>query len=98
MKPSFISTLLPAKLFDFTTSTHGPKTRGSYGNYEDVMPMDILATQLLRALITKQTDLAQKLGCLELDEEDLALCSFVDHGKVDYGTILRDNLTTIEKE
>lgn len=99
VKPSFISKLLPAKLFDFTTSTHGsPRAMVPTGNYEDVMPMDILATQLLRSLITKQTDLAQKLGCMELDEEDLALCTFVDHGKVDYGTILRDNLTIIEKE
>ena len=68
------------------------------GNYESVMPLDILATQLLRSLITNQTDLSQQLGCLELDEEDLALCTFVDHGKVDYGTILRENLTIIEKE
>ena len=99
VKPSFLSKLLPAKLFDITTSTHGsPRAMVPTGNYEDVMPMDILATQLLRSLITKQTDLAQKLGCMELDEEDLALCTFVDHGKVDYGTILRDNLTIIEKE
>ncbi len=99
IKPSFVSKLLPAKLFNFTTSTQGsPRAMVPTGNYESVMPMDILPTQLLRALITKQTDLSQKLGCLELDEEDLALCTFVDHGKVDYGTRLRENLTTIEKE
>ena len=99
VKPSFISKLFPAKLFDFSTSTHGsPRAMVPTGNYESVMPLDILATQLLRSLITNQTDLSQKLGCLELDEEDLALCTFVDHGKVDYGTILRENLTIIEKE
>jgi len=38
------------------------------------------------------------LGCLELAEEDLALCTFVDHGKVDYGPILRANLTQIDEE
>ena len=52
----------------------------------------------LRALITENTDLAQQLGCLELDEEDLALCTYVDPGKVDFGPILRENLTIIEKE
>jgi Na+-transporting NADH:ubiquinone oxidoreductase subunit A len=38
------------------------------------------------------------LGCLELEEEDLALCSYVCSGKYEYGPILRDNLTRIEKE
>jgi Na+-transporting NADH:ubiquinone oxidoreductase subunit A len=35
---------------------------------------------------------------LELDEEDLALCTFVCPGKYIYGEVLRDILTTIEKE
>jgi Na+-transporting NADH:ubiquinone oxidoreductase subunit A len=60
--------------------------------------MDILPTQLLRALIVGDTQMAQGLGCLELDEEDLALCSYVCPGKYEYGPILRDNLTRIEKE
>jgi Na+-transporting NADH:ubiquinone oxidoreductase subunit A len=46
----------------------------------------------------QDTEAAQALGCLELDEEDLALCTFVDTGKYDYGTILRDNLRRIRKE
>ncbi len=47
-------------------------------------------------LIVGDTEQAQALGCLELDEEDLALCTFVCPGKYDYGTILRENLTRIE--
>ena len=46
------------------------------GNYERVMPLDILPT-LLRDLLAGDTDSAQALGCLELDEEDLALCTYV---------------------
>jgi len=68
------------------------------GSYEAVMPMDLLPTQLLRYLIIGDTEMAQQLGCLELDEEDLALCSYVCPGKYEYGPILRDNLTRIEKE
>ena len=68
------------------------------GTYEEVVPMDMLPTQLLRALLVRDTDTAQALGCLELDEEDLALCSFVDSGKYDFGPVLRVNLTQIEKE
>jgi Na+-transporting NADH:ubiquinone oxidoreductase subunit A len=62
------------------------------------MPLDILPTPLLRALLIKDTDQAQALGCLELDTEDLALCSFVCPGKIDYGAALRINLDQIERE
>ncbi len=62
------------------------------------MPLDILPTFLLRALLVDDVDRAQKLGAMELDEEDLALCSFVSPGKEDYGVALRRNLTDIWKE
>ncbi len=96
--PIYLSKLL-GKKFSFTTSTNGSeRAMVPVGAYEKVMPLDILPTQLLRALIVGDTDSAQKLGCLELDEEDLALCTFVCPGKYEYGPILRDNLTRIEKE
>ena len=95
----FVSKLLPSKRFAFTTSTNGsPRAMVPVGNYEAVMPLDILPTQLLRALIVGDSEMAQQLGCLELDEEDLALCTYVCAGKYEYGPILRDNLTLIEKE
>lgn len=95
----FVSKLTSGKLFNFTTTTNGsPRAMVPVGNYEAVMPLDILPTQLLRYLIVGDTEMAQKLGCLELDEEDLALCTYVCAGKYEYGPILRDNLTRIEKE
>jgi Na+-transporting NADH:ubiquinone oxidoreductase subunit A len=85
--------------FDFHTSVNGsPRAMVPVGIYERVMPMGILPTQLLRSLLVTDTDMAQKLGCLELDEEDLALCAFVCAGKYDYGPALRKNLDQIEKE
>jgi Na+-transporting NADH:ubiquinone oxidoreductase subunit A len=66
--------------------------------FEKVLPLDILPSPLLRALMVRDTDQAQALGCLELDEEDLALCSFVCPAKSDYGMLLRANLEQIEKE
>lgn len=85
--------------FDFTTSTNGSeRAMVPIGSYERVMPLDILPTQLLRSLIVGDTETAQQLGCLELDEEDLALCTFVCPGKYEYGPILRNNLTRIEIE
>jgi Na+-transporting NADH:ubiquinone oxidoreductase subunit A len=95
----FVSKLMAAKKFAFSTTTNGsPRAMVPVGNYEAVMPLDILPTQLLRYLIVGDTEMAQKLGCLELDEEDLALCTYVCAGKYEYGPILRDNLARIEKE
>uniref|UniRef100_UPI003F69B559 NADH:ubiquinone reductase (Na(+)-transporting) subunit A n=1 Tax=Porticoccus sp. TaxID=2024853 RepID=UPI003F69B559 len=97
--PIYLSSLNKSKKFDFTTNTNGSeRAMVPLGNYEKVMPLDILPTQLLRALIVGDTETAQKLGCLELDEEDLALCTYVCVGKYEYGPILRDNLARIEKE
>ncbi|WP_447556115.1 Na(+)-translocating NADH-quinone reductase subunit A [Vreelandella sp. EE22] len=82
-----------------TTSTNGSeRAMVPVGSYETVMPLDILPTQLLRSLIVGDIEAAMQLGCLELDEEDLALCTYVCPGKYEYGPILRDNLTMIEKE
>ena len=95
----FASKLTPGKQFDFTTSTEGSeRAMVPVGSYEQIMPLDILPTQLLRALIVGDTEQAQALGCLELDEEDLALSTFVCPGKYDYAPLLRNNLDRIEKE
>ena len=66
--------------------------------FDKVVPLDILPSSLFRAMMVRDTDHAQALGCLELDEEDLALCSFVCPAKYDYGAILRLNLAQIEKD
>jgi Na+-transporting NADH:ubiquinone oxidoreductase subunit A len=96
---AYMSHLFPSKLFGMTTTTNGSsRAMVPIGNYERVMPLDILPTLLLRDLAAGDTDSAQQLGALELDEEDLALCTFVCPGKTDYGVLLRDCLTTIEKE
>ena len=88
-----------ARQFAMSTSTQGSeRAMVPIGAYEHIMPLDILPTQLLRALIVGDLETAQNLGALELDEEDLALCSYVCPGKYDYGPILRDNLTRLEKE
>lgn len=90
---------LKRKLFNFSTDTNGgERAMVPIGNYERVMPLDILPTMLLRDLLAGDTDSAQALGCLELDEEDLALCTYVCPGKYEYGPALRSVLTQIEQE
>lgn len=91
--------LFGRKRYKFTSSLEGSKrSMVPIGSYERIMPLDILPVFLLRALIVGDTDNAQKLGCLELDEEDLGLCTFVCPGKYVYGPMLRSSLTRIEKE
>lgn len=83
--------------YDLTSSQNGsPRAMVSIGSFEDVMPLDVLATPLLKALLVGDTENARALGCLEMDEEDLALCTFVCNGKYEYGPHLRANLRDIE--
>ena len=97
VKRTFISNFFRGKKFAFTTSKEGSdRSMVPIGTYENVMPLDLVITFLLRALIVADTDQAQALGCLELDEEDLALCTFACPAKYDFGPILRQNLTIIE--
>jgi Na+-transporting NADH:ubiquinone oxidoreductase subunit A len=98
-KPIFASALIPGRRFAFRTDANGdPRAIVPIGVFEKVLPLDLLPTPLLKALMVGDAERAQELGCLELAEDDLALCSFVDPGKGDFGAALRRVLTTIEKE
>jgi Na+-transporting NADH:ubiquinone oxidoreductase subunit A len=96
---AFASAFARARRLALTTTTNGARRPlVPIGTYEDVMPMDIEPTFLLRALVTGDAERAEALGCLELDEEDLALCSFACPSKFDYGPLLRAALERIERE
>lgn len=91
--PTFLSKFLGKSSFDFTTDTNGsPRAMVPIGMYERVTPWDLLPTHLLRALLIGDVEMAEKLGALELDEEDVALFTFVCPGKTNFGLVLRSNL------
>ena len=95
----YLSSLRRGRRFDLSASTNGSeRAMVPLGQYEQVMPLDILPTQLLRALLVGDIETAQSLGALELVEEDLALCTYVCVGKYEYGPVLRENLEKIEAE
>jgi Na+-transporting NADH:ubiquinone oxidoreductase subunit A len=105
VKALYVSALFDRGRFDrgrkiaFSSSAEGNRRpMVPIGSYEQVMPLDIDPPYFLRSLIVGDSEKAQALGCLELDEEDLALCAFVCPGKYNYGPLLRDVLTRIEKE
>jgi Na+-transporting NADH:ubiquinone oxidoreductase subunit A len=81
-----------------TTTNGGSRAMVPLGAFERVMPLDLMPTFLLRALLMKNDERAEALGALELDEEDLALCTFVCPGKAEYGPLLRAALSRIAKE
>ena len=96
---AYASKWLPKKEYALTTSTNGShRAMVPIGMYERLMPLDVMPTFLLRSLLMNDLENAEKLGCLELHEEDLGLCSFVSPGKEDYGTALRRVLTNIWQE
>ncbi len=97
---NMLATNRPARSrFALTTAQRGAAAPlVPMGGYERVMPLDVLPTPLLRALMVGDSDMAQALGCLELDEEDLALCSVVCASRIDHGGLLRQMLDRVEKE
>ncbi|PMJ90133.1 Na(+)-translocating NADH-quinone reductase subunit A [Vibrio sp. 10N.261.55.A7] len=96
---TFLGHIFKGQLFNMTTTTNGSdRAMVPIGNYEKVLPLDMEPTLLLRDLCAGDIDSAQRLGALELDEEDLALCTFVCPGKYEYGQLLRECLDKIEKE
>lgn len=96
-RPVFSSALLKNRKFAMISAMWGGK-RAIYplGVYDEVMPLDIIATSLLKSISTHNTDKSKELGCLELIEEDLALCGFVCPGKNAFGEDLRSVLNSIE--
>ncbi|HJM15612.1 MAG TPA: Na(+)-translocating NADH-quinone reductase subunit A [SAR86 cluster bacterium] len=97
--PLFLSSLFPNKIFKFKALMNGSdRPIVPIGVYEEVLPLNLLPSMLLRNVVLMDTEKIQALGGLELDEEDLSLCSFVCPGKYDFGSLLRAGLTKIEIE
>lgn len=97
--PTLLSRVLRRRDVPLGSTTGGaPRAIVPIGVYEEVLPMDLEPTFLLKAIMMRDAEQAERLGCLELDEEDLALCAFVCPAKSDFGHHLRDVLTVLEKE
>lgn len=99
VKNVFLSKLLKDREVNFDTSLHGSyRPIVPVESYEKVFPFEIEITLLLRYLSVRDTEMSKKLGCLELSEEDISLCTFVCPGKNDYTIYLREVLDQIYME
>ncbi len=96
---TFFSWLFPNKEYIIDTNYHGgERAYVITGQYEKVLPMDILPQHLVKAAIIKDIDLLEKLGIYEVVEEDLALCEFVCTSKIEVQKIIRETLDYIRSE
>ena len=97
--PAFISSWIKPKTFNFNVSMNGGnRAIVPISSYQEIMPLNILTTQLLKSLVTLDIELGEKLGVLELAPEDLALASYVCPSKYDYQSILDSNLDKMYEE
>ena len=91
------SFLSPDKERVLDTNTHGePRAFVQTGVFEQVTPMDILPTHLLKSILAEDIDEMEALGIYEVIEEDLALCEFVDVSKHKVQQILREGLDLVQ--
>lgn len=98
---TFLSALIPGKKkYALDTRLKGGHRAFvmSSTDYQKVMPMDIMPVQLAKSILAEDIEEMEGLGILELDEEDIALCSYICLSKTDFGKILRDGLNLIQKE
>lgn len=96
---AFFSWLRPGKEWDIDTNLKGgPRAFVMTGQYDKVLPMDVLPVFLLKAILVNDIDRMEQLGIYEVIEEDMALCEFVCTSKTEVQSILRQGLDTMYKE
>jgi Na+-transporting NADH:ubiquinone oxidoreductase subunit A len=98
---TFLSNFIAPTKTDYVLDTRmkgGHRAFVATGDYERVLPMDIYPVYLMKSILADDIEEMEGLGILELDEEDIALCTYICLSKTDFGGILRSGLNLIEKE
>ena len=90
---------MPGKKYTLDTNYYGgERAYVITGEYEKVLPMDIMPMQLIKAILAEDIDMMEKLGIYEVAEEDFALVEFIDTSKTEIQAIIRKGLDLIRKE
>ncbi|MCL2028066.1 MAG: Na(+)-translocating NADH-quinone reductase subunit A [Bacteroidales bacterium] len=96
---SFFSWLMPGKKYVLDTNYHGGHRALIFtGQYEKVLPMDILPMQLIKACIIEDIEAMEELGIYEVDAEDFALCEYIDPSKTEIQNIIRKGMDLVKQE
>ena len=95
----FLSKLIPGKKVSPTTDMNGEERAFvSTGEYEKVLPMDVLPVHLCKSILVEDIELMEQLGIYEISPEDVALCSYICPSKIEFGEIIEKGIVTMEKE
>jgi Na+-transporting NADH:ubiquinone oxidoreductase subunit A len=96
---TFLSSLFPKKEYELNANMHGgDRAFVLSGQYEKLVPMDILPVYLLKAIMVNDIDKMEQLGIYEVVEEDLALCEYACTSKIKVQDILRSGIEVMIKE
>jgi len=90
---------LERKTYQVNTNTHGEERAFVVsGEYEKVLPMDIMPVQLLKSILAQDIESMENLGILEILPEDLALCEFVCSSKIEVQKIVNKGIELMLQE
>ncbi|QGY45401.1 Na(+)-translocating NADH-quinone reductase subunit A [Maribellus comscasis] len=96
---TFLTSLFPKKEYEMNANLHGGERAFVLsGQYEKLVPMDILPVYLLKAILVNDIDKMEQLGIYEVIEEDFALCEYACTSKIKVQDILRTGINTMIKE
>ena len=96
---TFFGKLFPKKEYTMNANLHGGERAFVIsGQYEKLVPMDILPVQLLKAILVNDIDKMEQLGIYEVIGEDLALCEYACTSKIEVQSILQTGINTMIKE
>ena len=97
LTPVFLS--LGKILFPFNAAQNGNhRAVVPINAWERVLPMDILPNELYRSILAEDIEEMEKLGLIECDDEDFALCSFACPSKTDVAGVIRSGLDMLQAE
>ena len=96
---AFFSKLLKNNGSELSTKKNGSvRTIVPMGNWDKVMPMNIMSEYLVKSILANDIDMMEKLGIYECSPEDFALCAFICQSKVEVSKIIEDGLDMMENE
>lgn len=96
---TYFSWLFPKKKYNLDTNMHGEERAFVMtGEYDRVLPMNIMPVFLLKAILARDIERMEALGIYEVSEEDFALCEFMCTSKIEVQRIISEGLDYIRQE
>ncbi|MPQ45892.1 Na(+)-translocating NADH-quinone reductase subunit A [Marinifilum sp. N1E240] len=99
MSKTFFSWMTPKREYRLDANLNGEhRAYVVTGEYEKVLPMDVLPVHLIKSILIEDIDQMEQLGIYEVAPEDFALCEFVCTSKINVQDIIRKGIDLMIKE